>query len=144
MSASKSQEIEVGQEWKEDKYAQRLMRVTELHAGAVRTWSQDPDRVTLAMIKGVGRPFAEMKDYTLRSGWTLVKEASKTPPRRIALVIAPATATHCCPNSELMEGCPKLDAENQSIRCNEYHEFQKIEPDGMPLRLPECIAAEVK
>lgn len=67
-----------------------------------------------------------------------LKAVRKMPlaPRRIALVITPATATHCA------------DGDNRCIgagleKCYVFAKRFESGTEDQPVRLPECIAAEI-
>ena len=68
-------------------------------------------------------------------------------PRRIALVIAPATKTHCGPGLDIEGGirCPMLKAGEEEWECKAFDRSFEYNADRTyPKRLPECLAAEVK
>jgi hypothetical protein len=58
--------------------------------------------------------------------------------RLITLDISPATATHCGDGHD--RHCRKMFRGTESASCDEFH--RGLGSEQIPLRLPECIAAE--
>ena len=130
-------EIRVGQEWTEKSYGKRVMRVAHL-VMRQRDGKETEEvfAVAMVLVSGTGRPTTKLQAYVLRNGWTLTKEASDAPPRRIALPLAPdTTATEC-------GGCPRLrETEDDAWFCRAFSGHIPMNTQTAQ-RLPECIAAE--
>lgn len=67
-------------------------------------------------------------------------------PRRIALVIAPATERRCGTRWHREALCPRLEPDglNGAVICKQFGYVFDVTGGQIPERLPECIAAEVK
>lgn len=75
------------------------------------------------------------------------KHAAKVEqPRRIALVIAPATDTRCATGWGKESRCPHLNPgePGSAVRCEHFKKPLRFEFSQLPERLPECRAAEVE
>ena len=118
-------EIQLGQEWREKKYAQRLMRVEELKLDQKGSLTQ----VKLLLLEGQGRPSTFIQPYILRSSFVLEKGAPDAPRRKVVLELADNTTEKDC------GACKYLNADAE----NNCHVFGGIEGTK---RSSLCIAAE--
>lgn len=63
--------------------------------------------------------------------------------RMIRLNIAPATETHCG-TSWASNRCPRIRFLEEFALCGVFNRRLEYPDDGLPERLPACIAAEVR